>query len=96
LYSTVQKNTADFVAEKLHAAIFGTQEFQDGKPEDSLSIGFHQVDKEVVELANREGWMNGTTAVVAMVLDGTLYVANVGDAEACLVSVEYVKCKTIN
>lgn len=29
-----------------------------------------------------------------MVLDGTLYVANVGDAEACLVSVEYVPSTT--
>lgn len=84
-----QKTTADLVKEQLHNAIFATQEFQDGKAEDSLSQGFQQVDKIVVEKANSEGWMNGTTAVVAMILDGTLYVANVGDAEACLVSVEY-------
>lgn len=84
------KTTADMVKEQLHNAIFATQEFQDGKPEDSLSTGFQQVDKIVVDRANAEGWMNGTTAVVCMVLDGTLYVANVGDAEACLVAVEYV------
>lgn len=89
------KTTADLVKEQLHNAIFASQEFQDGKAEDSLSLGFQQVDKIVVEKANTEGWMNGTTAVVAMILDGTLYVANVGDAEACLVSVEGDEVKEV-
>lgn len=75
--------------DELHKTIFATQEFLDGKPEDSLSQAFQVVDKIAVDRANAEGWMNGTTAVVSMILDGTLYVANVGDAEACLVSIEY-------
>lgn len=58
-----QKTTADIVKEELHKAIFATQEFQDGKPEDSFVQGFQQVDKIVVDKANAEGWMNGTTAV---------------------------------
>eukprot|EP01127_Copromyxa_protea_P011119 TRINITY_DN2778_c0_g1_i1.p1 TRINITY_DN2778_c0_g1~~TRINITY_DN2778_c0_g1_i1.p1 ORF type:complete len:305 (-),score=67.01 TRINITY_DN2778_c0_g1_i1:35-949(-) len=82
------KTTADFVAEELHKTIFGSQEFKEGKPEESISQSFEQVDKIIVEKANAEGWMNGTTAAVTMILDGTLYAANVGDAEACLVSVE--------
>jgi len=80
--------TADIVAEILHTQIFATPEFLEGKPEEALNQGFQIVDKIVVERANAEGWMNGTTAVVGMVVDGTLYIANVGDAEACLVSVD--------
>jgi serine/threonine protein phosphatase PrpC len=82
------KTTAEIVKEKLHSAIFETQEFRDGKPEDSLYTGFQRVDQHVIEKANAEGWMNGTTAAIAMILDGTLYAANVGDAEASLVAVE--------
>jgi len=63
---------------------------------ESLSIGFQIVDQHVIEKANAEGWMNGTTAVVAMILDGTLYAANVGDAEACIVSVENDQVKEVD
>lgn len=90
-----QRTTADIVKDELHEAVFATQEFQDGKPEESLYQAFQAVDKVVVDKANAEGWMNGTTAVVGMILDGVLHVANVGDAEACLVSVEYVHLSRI-
>jgi len=81
------KTTADLVQDMLHKTVFETQEFREGQPVDSLVHGFKTVDDFVVEKSNNEGWMNGTTAVVGMVLDGTLYIGNVGDAEACLVSV---------
>lgn len=74
--------------DELHKTILSTPEFLEGRAEDSISQAFHAVDKIVIDKANAEGWMNGTTAVVAMILDGTLVVANVGDAEACLISVE--------
>lgn len=89
------RTTADIVKDELHKTILATPEFLTGRPEDSLSQAFQAVDKIVVEKANAEGWMNGTTAVVAMILDGTLHVANVGDAEACLVSVEGDEIKEV-
>jgi len=45
-------------------------------------------DKTIVDQANEQGWMNGSTAVVGVVADGKLFIGNIGDSEAILVSVE--------
>lgn len=51
--------------------------------------GFQQADQVLVDRANREGkWKDGSTAAVAIIRGSTLYVANLGDTEACLVSVD--------
>lgn len=81
------KNTADFVQEELHKTIFATEEFKSRKPKEAISVAFEDVDKRIIEKANNEGWMNGSTAVVGLLLDKTLFMANVGDAEACLVKI---------
>lgn len=47
-----------------------------------------------IRRCNRLGWMNGSTAVTAVVADGKLFVGNIGDSEACLVSLEYVTLTT--
>eukprot|EP01126_Amoeba_proteus_P031192 TRINITY_DN3066_c0_g1_i10.p1 TRINITY_DN3066_c0_g1~~TRINITY_DN3066_c0_g1_i10.p1 ORF type:complete len:290 (-),score=43.47 TRINITY_DN3066_c0_g1_i10:374-1243(-) len=81
------KTTANIIQEILHNKVFSSEEFSRGQVPDSLIQGFQDADSVVVTKANEEGWMNGTTAVVALVIDGVLYVGNIGDSEACLVSV---------
>eukprot|EP01127_Copromyxa_protea_P003445 TRINITY_DN13265_c0_g1_i1.p1 TRINITY_DN13265_c0_g1~~TRINITY_DN13265_c0_g1_i1.p1 ORF type:complete len:307 (-),score=66.07 TRINITY_DN13265_c0_g1_i1:69-890(-) len=79
------KHTAEFVQEELHKTIFETEEFKAGSVLEAIPKAFHSVDHRIIARANAEGWMNGTTAVIALILDGQLHMANVGDAEACLV-----------
>eukprot|EP01126_Amoeba_proteus_P014085 TRINITY_DN160_c0_g1_i3.p1 TRINITY_DN160_c0_g1~~TRINITY_DN160_c0_g1_i3.p1 ORF type:complete len:298 (-),score=34.15 TRINITY_DN160_c0_g1_i3:85-891(-) len=81
------KTTANIIQEILHDKVFSSDEFSRGQVPDSLIQGFQDADSVVVAKANEEGWMNGTTAVVAIIIDGVLYVGNVGDSEACLVSI---------
>lgn len=52
--------------------------------------GFAEADAYCVTEANANGYMNGCTAVIALVLDGVLHIANLGDSEAILVGHSYV------
>jgi len=79
--------TAKMVQDALHPKIFQSPEFTAGHIEQALKQGFEAMDKEVVEAANLENAMHGCTGVVCLVADSTLYVANIGDSEAILVSV---------
>jgi serine/threonine protein phosphatase PrpC len=48
--------------------------------------GFGEADAFCVSEANKDGYMNGCTAVIALILDGVLHIANLGDSEAILIS----------
>jgi len=54
----------------------------------ALEKGFEDADEVVVADSIEKNYMNGCTAVVGLVVDGTLYIANVGDSEAILVSID--------
>lgn len=56
--------------------------------QNAIELAFEETDKNIVEVSNKEEWMNGSTGVVALISDHSLYIANVGDSEACLVSEE--------
>lgn len=58
--------------------------------------GFAQTDEAIVKISNEEGWMNGSTGVAGVIVDHKLYIANVGDSEACLVSEEDGELKAEN
>jgi serine/threonine protein phosphatase PrpC len=51
----------------------------------AITDGFQTTDTVIVEESNKRGWMNGSTAVVGVLVDHTLYIANIGDSEAVLV-----------
>jgi len=80
--------SAELVEKLLHGNIISSDAFKAGNIPTSLTNGFLQTDKAIVEQANEQGWMNGSTAVVGVVADGKLYIGNIGDSEAILVSVE--------
>lgn len=49
---------------------------------------FAKIDKEFLEKARKDkpSWKDGTTVVVSVVANNTLYVANVGDSKVCTTS----------
>lgn len=77
---------AKMVAQQLHPAVIGHKNFSEDV-QAALTEGFASVDKGVVELCNNNSWMIGTTAVVGVIVDGKLVVANVGDSEAIAISI---------
>jgi len=79
--------TAKMVENALHPRIFSSEEFSRGDVNAALEKGFEDMDRVVVEEANKNNWMNGSTCVVGLVLDGVLTVANIGDSEGVLISV---------
>jgi len=46
--------------------------------------GFARTDQHILETGAKEGWKNGSTAAVAILLDFDLFVANIGDSEIVL------------
>jgi len=84
------------VEKQLHPIIFKTEEFNRGDVKGAITKGFEEMDKIVVEEANKLNMMHGSTSVVAMVMDGTLFVANIGDSEGILVSVQSQKVSVQN
>ena len=51
-----------------------------------MKAGFEETDETIVRKSIEDGWMNGSTGVVGVIVDRKLYIANVGDSEACIVS----------
>ena len=83
-----QDQTAKMVEQHLHPKIFNSPEFLKGDIPAALQKGLEEMDKIVVDEANKVNLMHGSTGVVGLVLDGTLYTANIGDSEGVLVSIE--------
>jgi len=79
-------DAAQMVEKHLHKNIFGQEELKGADVEKAITTGFEKTDATIVEASNTNGWMNGSTAVVGLLLDHTMYIANVGDSEAILVS----------
>lgn len=78
-------DAAKLVQRDLHISIVSKPEFAAGDIEAALRAGFAETDLKIVTKSNEEGWMNGSTGVVGVLVDSKLYIANVGDSEACLV-----------
>jgi len=80
------KTTAEDIQKILHPLIVGSREFLNKDVDNALIKGFAEADAYCVSQANESGYMNGCTAVVGLILDGHLHIANLGDSEAILIS----------
>mmetsp|Transcript_7347 Transcript_7347/g.18561 ORF Transcript_7347/g.18561 Transcript_7347/m.18561 type:complete len:419 (-) Transcript_7347:41-1297(-) len=74
-------NTSALCEQHLHRFIL--DEFKDGvTPMEALKAGLTKADDFICKQAIEEGWKNGATVVVVVLVEGVLYAVNVGDAEA--------------
>jgi len=77
------KRAADFVAQNLHQYIMESSYFHSNIRK-AIKEGFKQTEEEFLELAKRDNFGDGTTAIVAFLVKNTLTVGNVGDSEGVL------------
>jgi serine/threonine protein phosphatase PrpC len=79
----------------LHKRIVEDEAFAKGDFETAIRTGFAETDKVVIEAAAKDNWHCGSTVVVTIIHNGTLYLGNVGDAEAILGRRENGQCKPV-
>jgi protein phosphatase 2C family protein 2/3 len=71
---------ADMTADLLHRHIIQDPAFASGNIEEAIKNGFDKTDRIILEKAEKEKWSHGTTAVVGIIIDNALYIANTGDS----------------
>eukprot|EP01121_Diplochlamys_sp_Union-15-3_P012232 TRINITY_DN3637_c0_g2_i1.p1 TRINITY_DN3637_c0_g2~~TRINITY_DN3637_c0_g2_i1.p1 ORF type:complete len:377 (+),score=54.34 TRINITY_DN3637_c0_g2_i1:1-1131(+) len=79
---------AKHLEKHLHNNVFGSQNWKTGEIISAFEEGFEKTDSEVIKLEHDASLMTGSTAVVGIIADDTLFVANVGDSEAILIREE--------
>jgi len=73
------------LAEKLlHKSVITDPKFKEEQYTEALRNGFYKADKQIEKLSQEQKWMNGSTVVVALIIDDTVYLANSGDSECVL------------
>ena len=75
---------AEYLEKVLYEEILSNVFEMPNDVEGAMRKAFADVDALLVEKLGSDGLSVGSTAVVCLILDRTLYTANVGDAEACL------------
>jgi len=86
---------AKFVAQNLHKNIFNSQAFIQGVQSSSSSLiiegikqGYSETDTSFLTEATKKQnkFLDGSTSVTALFINSSLYISNLGDSEALLVS----------
>jgi len=72
------------VKKMLHKNVLNDPAFAKGDIETALRNGFSKTDKEILSVSESDNWKSGSTAVLCLVINNSLYVANAGDSEAVL------------
>jgi serine/threonine protein phosphatase PrpC len=57
----------------------------ESNPLETLQKSFHQIDRDFVALCKRNGITDGTTAIVSLIHNRNVYVANAGDSRGIMV-----------
>jgi len=72
------------VSQNLHDLIFAHNYSE--QPQLALQEGFKELDRHWLEMAQLNGWDDGSTGVCCLLVERVLYVANAGDSRAVLCS----------
>ncbi|CAH1404005.1 unnamed protein product [Nezara viridula] len=83
---------ADFVSKNLHRYLVKSKEYQAGKIKNALEFSFLDLDNQMSKNKDINEDMSGSTAIVIVIKNNTLYCANVGDSRA----VAYVNGGTVS
>lgn len=75
-------NIAEHAGKHLHKYITARPEYHLGNIEEALKQGFLDLDRAMLEEDMLQEKVAGSTAVVVLIKDNTLYCANVGDSRA--------------
>jgi serine/threonine protein phosphatase PrpC len=77
------KRASDFASTILHHHILANAHFQTDL---KLAIreGFQRTEQEFLDIARKDNMGDGTTALIAFIKRGKLYIGNIGDSEAVL------------
>lgn len=78
------KETAQIAEEYLHKNLVADPNFAANNYEAALTAAFERTDTFLRAQSEALGWRNGSTAVCSLIVDSTLYIANVGDSEGVL------------
>jgi serine/threonine protein phosphatase PrpC len=76
--------SALFSGKLLHKILVDQSEFAAGDYEAALRNAYRVMDQQIMVQSEKHRWNDGTTAVTVLVVEETLYIANVGDSEAVL------------
>lgn len=69
---------ADYLKAHLHERICNQEAFAKGDFETAIKTGFQKTDDEFLKLCKERYFMDGSTAVVAMIIDNKLITAHAG------------------
>eukprot|EP00027_Filamoeba_sp_ATCC50430_P014235 CAMPEP_0168564608 /NCGR_PEP_ID=MMETSP0413-20121227/13343_1 /TAXON_ID=136452 /ORGANISM="Filamoeba nolandi, Strain NC-AS-23-1" /LENGTH=600 /DNA_ID=CAMNT_0008596305 /DNA_START=47 /DNA_END=1846 /DNA_ORIENTATION=- len=82
---------ANMCEDIFHKNLIATEEFQNNNMEEAISKAFEKTDKQILEKSVEECWTSGSTAVMVLLYENTLWVANAGDSEAVLARKRTIK-----
>ena len=71
---------ANFVSKNLHKVVTEREEYKCGNYESALIRGFLEIDERMRHEESLIDDMSGSTAIVALLKDEKIFVANVGDS----------------
>ncbi len=75
---------AEFCKQHLHTYLLQSSEYKKGNIEAALKESFIKTNEEFSKTKDPSNWKSGTTATVALIKNGFLFLANAGDSRAAL------------
>lgn len=75
---------AKIAGSSLHKSIVLHDDFSEGDYEKAIFEGYKETDQAILKRSRMEGWRSGATAACCLLINRTLYTANLGDTEIVL------------